>query len=659
MNKFFLLLAACAFALSVKAQQTQPVQLTDQDYGKIDKADLEMQSCDFEKDANAEVLIDKADLYYDQTLNVVMDIHRRIKIFNDNAKDEANVTIPFEGGDRSEFITGFEAETINLVDGKIVITKLDKKQVFIKSIDKERSEMIFAFPDVKAGSIIEYKYAWNSVDYTYIPTWYYQEDVPVRYSELDTRIPDLFYFAIQMHSRLPVTDKRTEENGSIGNGNDALTFTNECDSRMMVNIPSLKHEPAMGSENDNLESIGFILTTIKVSGDFVRNRPDTWAKIGENLADDEDYGHQLKRKLTDEDAIINQAKTLKTDDDKIAYIFNQVKTTMKWNGDDEWYINDGTTKAWDNKTGNATEINLILCHLLKKAAINAMPLLVSTREHGKVNPFLTFTRQFNRTLVYIPVDSTKNYILDASDKYNTYNEIPGNILNSSAFYVDFDKKDYNTFFVQKVEPVRTLVFINAEIKPTGKMEGTAQISSFSYRKINSVSRYKTDGETKYIDYLRNDDNNLKISALKLENMDVDTLPLIQSLNFNLDMAGSDDTYIYLNPNVLTSLHTNPFLSENRYTDIDFGYKDNLTVNGIYKIPDGYKIDALPKSVTMAMPDQSIIFKRVVGEQDGNVVIRFMISYRQTIFFKENYANFHEFYKKMYELLNEQVVLKKS
>jgi hypothetical protein len=55
MNKTFTILLLCLFTSLLKAQ-TPP---TTQPYGKIDIADLEMKACDFEKDANAEVLFNK------------------------------------------------------------------------------------------------------------------------------------------------------------------------------------------------------------------------------------------------------------------------------------------------------------------------------------------------------------------------------------------------------------------------------------------------------------------------------------------------------------------------------------------------------------------------------------------------------------------------
>ncbi len=418
-------------------------------------------------------------------------------------------------------------------------------------------------------------------------------------------------------------------------------------------------EPYMSSFADNLQSLRFQLVSVRPIGGFATTHSDTWAKVGGILEDDDDFGGQLKRKLNNEEIIINKAKLLKTDDDKIAYVFNEVKNAMKWNGIDRWYTNDGTYRAWENKTGNSAEVNLILYHLLKQSGVQAYPMVVSTREHGKVVPYFTSLVQFNRAVVYIPVDSTKNYVLDATGKYNTYNETPAELLNSSGLYIDKSKNVYDIIYLKKSLPVRQLVFINAEIKPGGKLEGTVEISSTGYNKINAIKRYKTDGEKKYTDYLRADDNNLKISSLKFENMDVDTLPLKQSIVFNLDLAGSDENYIYLNPNLFTSLKTNQFLSENRMTDIDFGYLQSYSISGLYKIPAGYKADALPKSVTIVMPDKSLSFKRLVAEQDGAIVVRYSINYNKQKYDKADYPYFHEFVKKMHEMLNEQIILKKS
>ncbi|WP_448702031.1 DUF3857 domain-containing protein [Mucilaginibacter sp. AW1-3] len=643
------------------ASYTGFAQLQKITYGKVDLADMELKQCDFEKDANALVLYDKGDVYYDDRLNLFMDRITRIKIFNDKGKDEANIRIPYyafysSGGTR-ETITAIQAETINEVNGKAEITKLDSKLIYNQVIDKVEKAIVFTFPNVKPGSIIEFKYRWQTNRYADVPDWYFQNHIPVKYSEYTTEIPDWFYFKNQTKGYIPYTYNKSEAGNAKVVG--SYTILTDRQTRVMDSIPSLVEEPFMRSKADNLACVLLELVSVKPEGDFVHSIPDSWPKVGGALADDEDFGDQLKKKLKGEEEIIAKAKTLHTDDEKIAYIFNTVKTRMKWNEIDRWYTSDGTPKAWEKQTGNATEINIIVYHLLKSSGVKAFPMVVSTRDHGMVNPVYPYLSQFNRAVTYIPVDSTHYYLLDASNKYNSYNETPSNLLNSTGLYISKEDKVYDTFYLTKETPARQTIMITAEIKPEGKMEGAAEISSTSYFKQKITEKYKKDGEEKYTSFLKDNDNNLTVADLKLENLDVDTLPLSQKLHFKLALTGSDGDYIYFNPNLFSELKSNPFLSETRSTNIDFGYLSSYSINGSYKIPAGYKIDALPKSLTLVMPDQSMTFRRIVAEQDGAIIVRYTINCKKTIFLKEQYPEFHNFYKKMNEMLNEQIVLKKG
>lgn len=640
-RSFLLLLALLAMATALRAQTaladyTGP---TTQPFGKVDMADLNMAACDFEKDANAEILFDKGNVYYTPDYSMVFEHHVRIKIFNDKAFDWANVKIRYMGGDKSEFLSGLQAETINVSNGAVEITKVDKKQIFSKAIDKIQTEISFAFPNVKPGSIIEYKYAVSSDYVDLFPDWYFQDEIPTRYSELSSSVPnELFYKKLVM-----VTLPFVKNNDNI---------------KAMANIPSLHKEPFMSSWHDSAQRIFYQLLSVNIPG-YMKNYSDSWEKVGEDESGFDDFGGQLHRKLNGEDEIISKAKAMPSEAEKIAYIFDLVKNTMKWNGIDVRYTDDGTSDAWNKKTGNSTEINMIVCHLLQKSGVPALPMLVSTRDQPKVNPAFPSRYKFDKTLAYVPVDSVNYYLLDATDKYNTFNEAPDDFLNTYGLAVNVDKKQSELVFLQKLPSVRQLTLVSAEVKPDGHVQGTVQINSFSYNRIDAVERYKTDGEDKFIKFLQDGNNDLKISNLKFDNMEVDTLPLTQTADFNLALSGSDENYIYINPSLFTGLDTNPFLSESRNTNIDFKYKSNYSVSAIYKIPAGYKVDALPKSTNMAMPDNSIFFKRLVAEQDGAVMVRYVVDFRKSIFFKENYPELHEFYKKMVEMLNEQIVLKKA
>lgn len=643
MNKLLPLILLVVFATSAKAQ-TSAVPGT-QAFGKIDKADLELKACDFEKDANAEVLFDKGTVNFDPDYKLVFDRHKRIKIFNDNGKNEANIRILYLSFLRAENITDLEAETINLEKGEIVHVKIDKKQIFTQNLTRGLSALVFSFPAVKAGSVIEFKYRLVTASVNNFPIWYFQGSQPTRYSEFTTNIPDKLLYKTLAQIHYPLVIDKTS-------GSDPHSSI-----RALANIPSLKYEPYMGTADDNSERIFHQL--LSVYGSYTFGFSNTWAKIREEVLRSDYLGRQLKdRRLSGEDAIIAKAKNYNTADERIAYIFNEVKNTMKWNDVYDNNIYQGVDNAWEKKTGNSTDVNLVLYHLLKKAGLNVYLMAVSTRKNGHITPGYPNFYQFNSTAVYIPMDDGF-YTLDATNKYNIYNQVPDNLLNSFGFLINNPDRGHDLVFMENPDPVRQIVLINAEIKPDSKMTGTADISSFAYNRIGAVKAYKTDGEKKYIENLRNNNNNLKISSVNFENMDTDTLPLRQSINFSLDLTGSDDNYIYFNTNLFSNLNSNPFLSEQRATDIDFGYRNNYTITGVFKIPTGYKIDASPKSQGMTMPDSTISFKRIVVEEDGSLMVRITIDHKKSIYFKQDYPEFYVFWKKMFEMLNEQIVLKKA
>jgi hypothetical protein len=612
-------------------------------YGFIDTADLKMTSCDFEKDANAMVLFDRAEMGCGVP-GMVIERQRRIKIFNDNGKSEANIRIETNNKFGHERIAGVEAETITLNNGKIEYTKLDPKLIYQEHTDENKDAVTFSMPNVKAGSVIEYRYIWLRGISRNVPDWAFQCNLPTRYSQLDAFLNPLIVF-----TSLSWKDKPYVK--------DTVSMNGYGHVWALRDVPSSKDEPFMRSAPDALQRVALTMSGVKTlrQGDI----SISWADVGEEIANDKDFTKPYDQSLHDEDDIIKPAKALKTDDEKIAFVFNQVKNLMKWDGQKYYYSKDGIKNAWKKKSGNWGEINMILCRLLKLSGIKACPMLVSTRDNGRILSNFINEYQVNKLVTYVPVDSTKYYVLDATDKYNTYNDIPFDLLNSYGLALNKEKGKYELVFMKKDLPAKQIVFVNAEIKPDGTMAGTAQIASYSYNKSNILELHKTLDEKKYREYLTDDDNNLRITSLKLENAEVDSLPLTQEIDFHLDLPGTDDKYIYFNPNLFTSLHSNPFISEQRVSDIDFGCSNTYLIKGRYKIPDGYKIDAMPKGINLVMADNGITFKRLVGEQDGYIVVNYVINYKKSFYPKADYPDIHAYFKKMNEMLNEQIVLKKS
>jgi hypothetical protein len=623
-----------------KLEKNNPIKK----FGVIDTSDLRLAKCDFEKGANAMVLFDYATMWCGEP-DILINKHKRILIFNENGKDEGNIIIKFDSRFGRESVYGLVAETINLVNGKIEITKLDPKLIYASHDSKNREEIRFSMPNIKPASVIEYSYYWERESLQNIPEWIFQSHLPTRYSQITTILNPFIGFSVLKRTNLPF-DKDTVDMLDLGH------------VWAIKNIPSAKVEPYMRSEVDALQSIKLIIKEVKLNAK-IKNISTTWADVGKEIIDYKGFTKPFEQGLHDEDVLIKQANSLKTDEEKVAYLFNQVKETMRWDESENWISNDGIKAAWKKKSGNWGEINMILHHLLKLAGVKAYPMVLSTRDNGQILANFANIYQINKLVTYVPVDSAKYFILDATNKFNVYNEIPYDLLNSYGLVLDKNKNKFDLLFIKKDEPSKQFAFINAEIKPNGVMTGMANIASYSYNKSINLELHKKLDEKQYYEYLTNNDNNLKIKSLKMENAEVDSLPLIQNIEFNLELPGTDDKYIYFNPNLFTNLYSNPFIIKSRVSDIDFGCNKSYKISGRYTMPAGYKVESIPNNINLIMDDQNITFKRLVVVEDGLIQLSYIISFKKSFYVQAEYPGIYTYFKKMNEALNEPIVLKKQ
>jgi hypothetical protein len=631
MTKQFLLLALTLFTISVKAQ-TIKTEISDvKPYGSVDTSELLLKQCDFEKDANAMVLFDKADISISWNGEVKFVRHKRIKIFNDGGKDEADIEL-----DYFDKITDVVAETINLSGGKVEYTQVDPKLILKKKLDNTFKKLVVSFPDVRAGSVIEIQYTWKLNSLISIPPWFFQTDIPVSYSSVNVEMDNGNKIKLETIVNQPLAADTTF---SINHGNGTKKIV------ALKKVHSFVREPDMTPVFANLQRVNF------------KSQVNWWRRANFELVLNRHFGGQLYFPLKNEKVIIKKADSIKNNDAKINSIFTLVKDSMQFNGINRIYVDDAAQDAWVNKKGSSTEINLILCRLLKSAEIEASPMLVSTPDYGVADPTVESLLEYNKCVVMIPLDTTHYYVLDASNKHNVYNRIPVELLNTAGFIILY-KKDYGIVYLRDGVPSQQLVSVKADILANGKINGTVDVASNSYNKDVELKDYNKLGKEDYNKLIINGDNNLNISDLTMDNMETDSLPLEQHFKFNLNLQSADANYIYFTPCMFT-LESNPFTSEKRYSDIDFDYNKVYTITGTYTIPQGYKIEALPQSQSLSLADKSMSIKRVLEENNGVIQLRYSISRKKQFYPKREYSSLRDFYKKMHEMLNEQIVLKKT
>jgi hypothetical protein len=613
-------------------------------FGKIEKSELEMKECDFDKNAEAVVLFDAGAFNcYINNGGVFMELtrHVRIKILNDKGLDHANVHLRYSTYRNQQNIKNLSAQTYNLdASGNIVVTKLEKKLVYEKKISKRLSEDAFTFPEVKAGSVIEYKYV---LDGAFMNDWYFQRSIPVMLSRYKVNFPANVEVYCQPLCTLPYETKKE------------LHGQNYVQSYSMKNVPALRDEPYITSEDDYLQRLQTDVIAFTYNGTR-HNYQRNWVQVVKGLMEDEDFGLQLKKDIPRTSDLEAALKPISDPYQRMTIIHNYVRKNMEWNGYSNIWAMEGVKSAWKDKKGTSGEINLILVNLLKDAGINAHPVLVSTRANGRVLTSLADEGQFDKVMAHVKIKD-KVYVLDATDKYTPAKIVPYDVMFSEGLVIEkLDTYEWGWTTLWTETPNKNTIILLANIDEKGEMKGSASITSYDYARVRRTATLK-EGKDKFISqYLAG--QNINIDTLVIENEDIDSLPLTQRFKFSQPINSSGD-YSYFSVNLFSGLEKNPFITDTRFSDVFFGTKQEYNIVGTFIIPTGYTFEELPKNIRMIMPDTSISIIRLASKQDNQVSVRLTLQFKKPFYGPDEYPDFKEFYKKLFDLLNEQIVIRKK
>lgn len=314
---------------------------------------------------------------------------------------------------------------------------------------------------------------------------------------------------------------------------------------------------------------------------------------------------------------------------------------------------DGIKSAWEKKKGTSGDVNLILLNLLKESGIESFPLLVSERDHGKIDTTYPFYDQFNKIMAYVKGDG-KTFILDATDKTIRIDMIPPEILNTHGFIVNHKKGEL--FFISTNQHKnRNAVDIVSSINEDGLMSGNATIYNFDYARLQKVQQYGNNSN-KYEESILKPYNAIKVDSFTVEGIDSDSGALLHKIKFN-HAINKTGIYYLLNYNLFSGFEKNPFVTDQRFTNINFGCPYSSIINQTIQLSSNLATEPLPKNIKLVTPDKSMVLNRII-EQSGNIIrIRLEIDINRTLIPAQEYPVVREFYKKMIDLLNEPVIIK--
>jgi Domain of Unknown Function with PDB structure (DUF3857)/Domain of Unknown Function with PDB structure (DUF3858) len=660
----FLTLMLCIGVSTIYAQTGQSVK-REFKFGKIAPAEFETKASGQDSSASAIKLFDVGDCYFEISPSsgdfvYVFERHIRYKILNKNGYDLANYKVELykSSGSAKEDLNYMDAATYNMVDGKMVTSKLNKDAKFTEEFNKNYVIKKFALPNVKEGSIIEFKYKIKSDFIFTLRGWRFQSSVPTLWSEYNVRIPEYLTYKTNMSGYYQV-DHPLHQNISasyVPGVNSNAVYDKYC----AANIPALKDEPYVTTMDDYNPKIEFELRATSFPGDVYHDYNGSWSKIINELAQDENFGGYINRNGYAKSVLPGILKGEKDTLAAVKLIFNHVKNSLKWNKEYSKYSNETNPKnLFEKKTGSSGDINLALLGLLKEAKIEAYPVLISTRENG-THPGYPLISAFNNVIAVTQIGNTL-YYLDATDKDLPAGMLDYENLSHQGFYMDLKNNDGKWLSTEPNVPSEKIFVYNMVLDKEHKLSGTINQYSKGYAALNLRNKYRTtNNETEFIKGFKKDKTGLEVSAYKIDNLDNLEELLSESMNAviedNVEEAGN---LVYFTPLLFERTKENLFKLEQRKFPVDFAYPFKESYRITVNFPDDYEIDKLPKGGIYKLPEDNGTFTINYIAEGKTLMVKSSINVNKSFYTPEEYFDLKELFKTVVEKQAEQIVFKKK
>jgi hypothetical protein len=679
MKIFLIFFAFAFFSFSrISAQEAPKVK-----FGKVADEELRMTVYGPDTTAAAVILFDdgQSRVRYDvgqKRFMLTFERFLRIKVLKQSGTDWGNFYISlYSSGMSREELGAVDGVTFNLEGEKIQKSDLKKEAIFKERENKYWEAAKISLPSVKVGSVIDLKYTINSPFVWNLRTWKFQYTIPVKWSQYDVLYPEYFMYN---HSSLGYhtlnSQNQTTQNESInytatyvtsgsalsGGGNrekvnETITYLANKYNYTAKEVPAMKVEPYLTTLENYTTRMKFELASTnftRIGGEY-KNYTNTWSIIGNDLLADEDFGGQLKGGNFVEEDVKNLISGKTTQMRKAVAVYSHIQSTIKWDNIKSVMPSKPIRKTYSDKSGNSADLNMLLAAMLHKAGIEADPVILSTRDHGLISPVHASLSDCNYMIVKAMIDD-KPVLMDVTDPLIPAGQLPFRCLNGNGVLLKKDAPE-DVAITNPASTSNTSVIL--EMKD-GKFSGEIMSRVYGLNAYNFRQEVKkAGGPQAQFESLKNSSDGIQYTNYSYNYLDSLYFPVEKKYQIVLD-AGTEDeaSILYINPILWGKQQKNPFTSPTRQYPVDFGapfseiYRLNLT------IPEGYKVEELPKGANIKLGENDGKFSYAIGQMDNRVVVNMRFSIDKTLFLPAEYANLKDFFDMVVAKEAEQIVLKK-
>lgn len=646
MKKLILSLAATLAAVSL-LQAQEP----DYRFGKVSEEELQMERYDRDPDAEAVILYEELRTYFliGNQFTRMTDYFIRIKVLKAEGKEYADINLPYVF--QRENYANLDAVAYNLVDGKIVKTPLKKQYLFREEVGDEQWMLKFSIPEVREGTVIEYRYRMNSDFVTYIPSVVVQHDIPTVRMKATVEIPEYLRFNVNTKGYLSINMRENTIAGRIA-GTDVPYNVREITTEGR-DIPALKKEPFVWNRNEFRSMIDFELSQIAMPFSDVQNFSLTWKDVNEALAEtDFNSNIRMGNPFKEETAAI-VARNL-APRQTLHELLRLVQSHMKWDGKYR-LMSSSPRNAADKGTGNSAEINSVLMAAVKDAGFDVVPLLLNPRSRGRLPLAHPSFDGISTFILRVTLDDGKFAYLDGTDPDSDVDLLPTDLLVDRARIYGVSG-DVGWCDLSRLAPGNTHINMTLGFDPELSVHGRITERYTNVPALRCSSAYSdARSEEEYVEALE-EEHHIRIDSLTINGLR--SAHLTQEFTMTREPEAAGD-FIYLNATIIPFLTENPFKSPERKYPVEFDNPASYTMQGVLRLPEGYVVEELPRAARFNAFDGDITCFYMAQATNGVIQFNMRFNQKRLIFLPEEYADLQAFYGAVVNMCNGRIVLRKQ
>lgn len=638
----------------------------------VTEADLKLKVCDFDSSAQAMYLFDVANIHidFDESVSlgfkIVFDRKYRIKIFKKESSDLANGSFLIHNGDKEKLLK-IKAFTYNLDNnGKIEKTEINKQSIFYENISDDLTKVKYTLPKVLEGSVLEVSYSIVSYDLTSLKSWIFNDNIPVKYSEVVYDIPEYFTFK-PMTTNFPtnsiksnwlsnqsasfVSKERELIGGVTGTSFNFSNFSFIVKSELYAvnNIKGFTKELYTLPRNDLNIKISQELVYIRLPWYTLDRANKSWFSLSTALWDSEKFG----KKLTSSPMLKKELLSLKSNfEDSIQFLTFLIETVQKkakWNNEYSLSIDKDLRQVLTGEQAYSAEVNGLLYQLVKEAGYTVYPGLVSTFGREKPNLFNSSLRGFDH-MICLVVSGNELLTLDACSPFSKPGFLPKLDYNGEVLAL----VPSNPVLVQN-NPTKSkeIIILNYALEADETIKG--DVNAF-YMNAEAETRMKFD-KTNPNHQLKSNDIPAVTSEFSFE---VSPAKASVSEKYKFSWAGIDKIgeEMRFKPFLFYAQESNPFLPTERYTPIFLSNPFSETIKVIFNFPSNYEIVSVPKSSSVVL-DELAKFKLVVSSDETSIQLMSELNFNEYYFEVADYASIKKLMDEMIRKHADEIVLRKK